>query len=41
VTRQPLALIVDDNEQKRKLTRDVLRASGLETVETAFVSTLR
>ncbi len=35
MTRQPLVLIVDDNEQNRKLARDVLRASGLETVEAA------
>ena len=35
MTRQPLVLIVDDSEQNRKLARDVLRASGLETVEAA------
>jgi two-component system, cell cycle response regulator DivK len=29
----PLVLIVDDNEQNRKLARDVLRAAGLRTVE--------
>ncbi len=30
---QPLILIVDDNELNRKLARDVLRASGLDTLE--------
>ena len=35
MTRQPLVLIVDDSEQNRKLARDVLRGSGLETVEAA------
>ena len=30
---QPLVLIVDDNELNRKLARDVLRASGIDTVE--------
>jgi len=29
----PLVLIVDDNDLNRKLARDVLRASGLETIE--------
>jgi len=32
VTRQPLVLIVDDNEQNRKLASDVLRAAGLRTI---------
>lgn len=31
----PLVLIVDDNERNRKLARDVLRRSGLRTVEAA------
>lgn len=31
--RQPLVLIVDDNEQNLKLARDVLRAGGLRTLE--------
>jgi two-component system cell cycle response regulator DivK len=31
----PLVLIVDDNDLNRKLARDVLRASGLETIEAA------
>jgi CheY-like chemotaxis protein len=31
----PLVLIVDDNEQNRKLARDVLRAAGMRTIETA------
>ncbi len=31
----PLVLIVDDNETNRKLARDVLRAAGLRTIETA------
>jgi two-component system, cell cycle response regulator DivK len=31
----PLVLIVDDNEQNRKLARDVLRAAGLRTLEAA------
>ncbi len=31
----PLVLIVDDNETNRKLARDVLRADGLRTIETA------
>jgi two-component system, cell cycle response regulator DivK len=31
----PLVLIVDDNEQNRKLARDVLRAAGLGTLEAA------
>jgi two-component system, cell cycle response regulator DivK len=30
-----LVLIVDDNDLNRKLARDVLRASGLETIEAA------
>jgi two-component system cell cycle response regulator DivK len=29
----PLVLIVDDNDQNRKLARDVLRAAGLRTLE--------
>ena len=29
----PLVLIVDDNEQNRKLARDVLRDAGLRTLE--------
>lgn len=33
--RQPLVLIVDDNERNRRLARDVLRAAGLETIEAA------
>ena len=32
-TEQPLVLIVDDNERNRKLTRDVLRATGFRTIE--------
>ncbi len=31
----PLVLIVDDNETNRKLAKDVLRAAGLRTIETA------
>ncbi len=31
----PLVLIVDDNEKNRKLARDVLRAAGFRTIETA------
>jgi two-component system cell cycle response regulator DivK len=31
----PLVLIVDDNEQNRRLARDVLRAAGLRTIEAA------
>jgi two-component system cell cycle response regulator DivK len=31
----PLVLIVDDNEKNRKLAREVLRASGLRTLEAA------
>lgn len=31
----PLVLIVDDNEQNRKLARDVLRAAGFRTLEAA------
>jgi len=31
----PLVMIVDDNETNRKLARDVLRAAGLRTIETA------
>ena len=31
----PLVLIVDDNEQNRRLTRDVLAASGFRTLEAA------
>jgi two-component system, cell cycle response regulator DivK len=31
----PLVLIVDDNEKNRKLARDVLRAAGIRTIETA------
>jgi two-component system, cell cycle response regulator DivK len=31
----PLVLIVDDNERNLKLTRDVLQAAGLRTVEAA------
>ena len=34
-TVRPLVLIVDDNEQNRKLARDVLRAAGLRTLEAA------
>jgi two-component system cell cycle response regulator DivK len=29
----PLVLIVDDNEQNRRLTREVLRAAGLRAIE--------
>jgi two-component system, cell cycle response regulator DivK len=32
---RPLVLIVDDNEKNVKLARDVLRASGIATVEAA------
>ena len=32
-TLGPLVLIVDDNEQNAKLAREVLRASGLRTIE--------
>jgi CheY-like chemotaxis protein len=35
VTRQPLVLIVDDNEQNLKLASDVLRAAGLRTIVAA------
>jgi CheY-like chemotaxis protein len=31
----PLVLVVDDNDQNRKLVRDVLRAAGFETLEAA------
>jgi two-component system cell cycle response regulator DivK len=31
----PLVLIVDDDERNRKLARDVLRAAGIRTIETA------
>lgn len=31
----PLVLIVDDNEQNRKLARDVLRTAGFRTLEAA------
>ena len=31
----PLVLIVDDNEKNRRLTRDVLGASGFRTLEAA------
>lgn len=31
----PLVLIVDDNEQNRRLTRDVLAAAGFRTLEAA------
>jgi len=31
----PLVLIVDDDEKNRKLARDVLRAAGIRTIETA------
>ena len=34
-TARPLVLIVDDNERNLKLTRDVLRATGFETLEAA------
>jgi two-component system, cell cycle response regulator DivK len=34
-TESPLVLIVDDNEQNRKLARDVLRAAGFRTLEAA------
>ena len=34
-TERPLVLIVEDNEQNRKLARDVLRASGFATLEAA------
>ena len=34
-TTDPLVLIVDDNERNRKLTRDVLRATGFRTIEAA------
>jgi CheY-like chemotaxis protein len=34
-TRVPLVLIVDDNDQNRKLARDVLRAAGLRTIDAA------
>jgi two-component system cell cycle response regulator DivK len=30
-----LVLIVDDNEQNRKLERDLLRSAGFETLESA------
>lgn len=33
--REPLVLIVDDNERNRRLARDVLRAAGLRTLEAA------
>jgi CheY-like chemotaxis protein len=33
VTTAPLVLIVDDNEQNRKLARDVLCAAGFRTLE--------
>jgi two-component system cell cycle response regulator DivK len=33
--QQPLVLIVDDNEKNRSLARDVLRDSGLRTIEAA------
>jgi len=33
--QEPLVLIVDDNERNRSLARDVLRASGLLTLEAA------
>lgn len=33
--REPLVLIVDDNERNRRLAREVLRAAGLRTVEAA------
>ena len=32
---QPLVLIVDDDERNLRLARDVLRASGLRTIEAA------
>ena len=35
MAQQPLVLIVDDNEQNRKLASDVLRAAGLETIVAA------
>ena len=35
MTPTPLVLIVDDNEKNMRLARDVLRASGLETLEAA------
>jgi two-component system cell cycle response regulator DivK len=31
--REPLVLIVDDNEQNAKLVRDVLQAAGFRTIE--------
>ena len=31
----PLVLVVDDNARNRKLTRDVLGAAGIETIEAA------
>jgi two-component system cell cycle response regulator DivK len=31
----PLVLIVDDNDRNRKLARDVLRAAGFRTIESA------
>jgi two-component system, cell cycle response regulator DivK len=31
----PLVLVVDDNEMNRKLSRDVLRAAGLRTIDAA------
>ncbi len=34
-TAQPLVLVVDDNDKNLKLTRDVLRAAGLRTLEAA------
>ena len=34
-TEHPLVLIVDDNEKNLKLTRDVLRAAGFQTLEAA------
>jgi two-component system cell cycle response regulator DivK len=33
--RDPLVLIVDDNEKNRRLAREVLRADGLRTIEAA------
>ena len=34
-TERPLVLIIDDNEMNLKLTRDVLRATGFQTLEAA------
>jgi two-component system, cell cycle response regulator DivK len=34
-TPGPLVLVVDDNEQNRKLVQDVLRAAGFRTLEAA------